>query len=80
MLSVDPARQGKGLARRLIEAVEDRCRAAGCAALDIDVVNLREELPAFYRRFGFMVTGQAPFSDAWKLRREAHLVVMSKPL
>jgi len=80
MLSVDPAFQHRGLARTLIGAVEDRCRAAGCTVLDIEVVDLREELPPFYRRFGFTTAGEAPFTDPGKLKRPAHLVVMTKGL
>jgi GNAT superfamily N-acetyltransferase len=80
MLSVDPALQKGGVGRRLIEAVEAHCRAAGCRFLDIDVVNLRRELPAFYGRFGFAPYGTAPFADAWKLTRPAHVVLMTKPL
>jgi ribosomal protein S18 acetylase RimI-like enzyme len=80
MLSVDPSQQQHGLGRKLIAAVEDRCREAGCTFLDIEVVNLREELPAFYRRFGFTPIGETPFTDPAKLRRPAHLVVMTKPL
>jgi len=79
MLSVDPAHQKKGLSRLLIDDVEARCRTAGCTALDIQVVNLREELPAFYAMLGFVPTGTAPFvSQAAK--RDAHFILMSKPL
>jgi ribosomal protein S18 acetylase RimI-like enzyme len=80
VLSVDPAFQGRGLARILIDAVEKHCRDAGCNALDIEVVNLRLELPAFYTKFGFTPTGTATFSDTEKLTRDAHLMLMSKPL
>ena len=80
LLSVDPAFQGQGLGRLLVRAVEDHCRTAGCESLDLDVVNLREELPAFYTALGFVPFDSAPFPDAGKLRREAHLVLMTKPL
>lgn len=80
VLSVDPAFQGRGLARLLIEAVEKHCRDAGCDALDIEVVNLRLELPAFYTKFGFTPSGTAIFPDTEKLTRDAHLILMSKPL
>ena len=80
MLSVDPALQKGGFGRRLITAVEDHCRAAGCRFLDIDVVNLRRELPAFYGRFGFAPYATAEFHDPWKLTRPAHLILMTKPL
>ncbi len=80
MLSVDPAHQGRGLGKRLIEAVEDHCRSAGCSALDIEVVNLREELPPLYEALGFRRTGLGEFSDTGQLKRPAHLILMSKPI
>jgi len=80
LLAVDPAHQGEGLGRMLVEAAEAHFRAAGCTVLDIDVVNLRLELPAFYSRFGFEPVGTAPFHGTERPKRPAHLVVMSKPL
>jgi ribosomal protein S18 acetylase RimI-like enzyme len=80
MLAVDPARQKEGLGRALVLAAEAHCRAAGCRFLDLDVVNLRQELPAFYRNLGYAPFATAPFPKGEKLRREAHLVLMTKPL
>jgi len=80
MLSVDPPFQGKGLSRALMNAVEERCREAGCSALDIEIVNLREELPGFYAANGFVPVSTLPFPDHRKLRRDAHMVRMTKPL
>lgn len=79
MLSVDPAHQKRGHSKALIAAVEAHCRAAGCVALDIDVVNLRQELPAFYDALGFTVTGTAPFLNT-HATRPAHLITMSRPI
>jgi GNAT superfamily N-acetyltransferase len=49
LLSVDPDRQKRGLGKKLVQAAEARCRSAGCTHLDLDTVNVRLELPAFYR-------------------------------
>ena len=80
MLSVDPALQRSGHARRLIDAIDARAREAGCTALEIEVVNLREELPAFYQRLGFEATGERPFHTTEKLKRPAHMVLMERTL
>ena len=80
MLAVDPELQGRGLSRLLMNALEEYCRAAGCEDLEIEVVNLREELPAFYLAMGFVSVDTAPFPDTSKLRREAHMVRMTKRL
>jgi len=80
MLSVDPPLQGRGLARILMNAIEDHCRASGCDTVEIEVVNLREELPAFYDAMGYIPTDTAPFPDKAKLSRDAHMVRMTKRL
>lgn len=80
MLSVDPARQTGGWGRMMIDMAEQRASDAGCTAMDLQVVNLRETLPDWYRRIGYAVDGTRPFPDPWKLRRPAHMVTMSKPL
>ncbi len=61
MLSIDPARQGHGLGRQLIAAAEAHCRNAGCRQMELEVVNLRTELPPFYRRFGYAESVTRPF-------------------
>ena len=79
MLAVDPASQGRGLGSLLTDAVEARCLAAGCRV--VDVVNLREELPAFYGRLGYVPTGdQLPFPDAEEAARPCDMIVMVKRL
>jgi GNAT superfamily N-acetyltransferase len=80
MLSIDPAWQGRGFGRQLIDAVEARARDHGCHVMDIHIVNLREELPAYYRRFGYVEQGTLPFSDPDRASRPCHFIVMSKPL
>jgi GNAT superfamily N-acetyltransferase len=80
MLSIDPAKQGRGLGTRLIAAAEQRARDLGCGFMDIHIVNLREELPPYYRRLGYQDNGTLPFSDPLRASRACHFVVMSKRL
>jgi predicted N-acetyltransferase YhbS len=80
MLAVEPARQGEGLGARLVGAAESRARDMGCRFMDIHIVNLREELPPYYRRLGYVEAGTLPFSDPLRASRPCHFVVMSKPI
>ena len=57
LLAVDPARQGLGLARLMMQAAEDRLRLAGCHAIDITVLSMRPELLPLYGRLGFVESG-----------------------
>jgi GNAT superfamily N-acetyltransferase len=79
LLSVDPARQGGGVGKRLIAAAEDYARTQGCAHMDIRVVNLRVELPPFYRALGYEESGIEEFHGE-PVKLPCHFVVMSKPL
>ncbi|HEY0283860.1 MAG TPA: GNAT family N-acetyltransferase [Vicinamibacterales bacterium] len=80
MLSIAPARQRQGLGRGLIDAAEAWGRERGCRYMDIHIVNLREELPAYYRRLGYVETGTLPFSEPDRASRACVFIVMSKPL
>jgi len=80
LLSIHPARQGSGLGSRLIAAAEDRAREKGSRAMDLRIVNVRLELPAFYRRLGYVETGTEPFPSDAIPKLPCHMVNMSKPL
>lgn len=80
MLSIDPARQGQGLGSRLIAEAEGYCRDAGCSVMELEVVNLRTELPPFYKRFGYAEHGTRPFTDTERTSRPVHFIVMTKSL
>ena len=79
-LSVLPERQGKGLGRVLVNAAEDYARAHGCRFMDITIVNVREELPAFYRKLGYTPADTKPFPDDEPTKIPVHLIGMSKAL
>lgn len=80
LLAVDPDRKGTGLGRALVTAAEDFLRERGCEAADINVVDLRTELPPFYHRLGYAETGTAPFPSDGRATRPCHFIRMSKPL
>lgn len=80
LLAVDPAAQKKGLGKAMIAAVEDYARAAGCRFMDMRIVNLRAELPPFYRRLGYVEIGTEPFKADAEPKLPCHFVNMSKPL
>lgn len=82
MLAVDPARQGSGLGRVMVEAAENHCRARGSQWMEISVLSLREELLPFYSKLGYAETRREEFRPSWPLKPgyECHCIVMSKRL
>jgi len=81
-LAVDPAHQGAGLGKLIVEAAEEHLRRQGCAAVDISVLSLRPELVPIYRRYGYVETGTEEFrmSRVLKGEGECHCIAMSKKL
>jgi len=60
-LYVVPAARGRGVARRLVEAGLDWCRAHGCSAVSVVVTERGEReggLGRFYRKLGFAASGR----------------------
>jgi len=80
LLSIDPARQRSGLGSRLVAAAEQWAREKGCQFMDLRIVNLREELPGFYRRMGYLEDGTDPFPADAPTKLPCHFVNMSKAL
>jgi GNAT superfamily N-acetyltransferase len=79
MLSVDPARQGIGLGRQMMTAVEQYCRERRVRSIDIRILSLRPELPPFYRKLNFVEEGTAPYENP-KSTKPGHFLLMSKNL
>jgi hypothetical protein len=64
-----------------MDAAEDYCRGLGCLFMDINVVNIRKELPGFYQKRGYVETGTTSgFPDHVKTKIPCHFIEMSKPL
>jgi len=80
LLSVDPASQQSGVGSQLMTAAETHARATQSRFIDILIVNLREELPAFYRKRGYVESGTSPFPADVETKVPCHFINMSKAL
>ena len=80
LLSVDPSRQQAGLGSGLMTAGEQYCRELGSRFMDIYIVNLRTELPAFYEHRGYVENGTTPFPPDVPTKQACHFINMTKPL
>ena len=79
MLAVDPAHQGHGLGRQLIQAAERHAAGCGGRFMEILVVNLRDDLLRLYRRLGYGETGVQPYVHRPTIQ-PCHFVIMRKSL
>jgi ribosomal protein S18 acetylase RimI-like enzyme len=57
-MAVDPARQGSGVAERLLQAAENHLRAAGCGRVTLDTTEPLERAMRFYERHGYRRSGK----------------------
>lgn len=80
LLSVDPSCQHSGIGSLLMTAAENYCSGLGCRFMDIKIVNLRKDLPGFYRRRGYMETGTSSFPAHIETKEPCYFVDMAKPL
>jgi N-acetylglutamate synthase-like GNAT family acetyltransferase len=82
LLSVDPASQKSGLGTRLVNAAEEYARELGALHMDLTIVNVRQELPSYYNRLGYTVSGTEPIPPEMigPVSMPCHFVVMTKPL
>jgi N-acetylglutamate synthase-like GNAT family acetyltransferase len=80
LLAVSPEAQKSGIGSKLMTAAEDHCRERGSRFMDIQIVNLRQELPEFYHQRGYVETGIAPFTAGLNPKLACHFVKMSKAL
>src|SRR5215467_10233991 len=80
LLSVEPARQGSGLGRVLMQAAEDFCREKKCVGVDLRVVSARTPLPEFYRHLGYTETHTSELPADAHPRIPCRFIHMSKRL
>jgi predicted N-acetyltransferase YhbS len=80
LLSVNPSHQKAGIGSAFMNAAEKFCAEAGCRFMDLRIINVRQELPGFYRRRGHVETGTAPLTAGLQPKIPCHFVNMSKAL
>jgi GNAT superfamily N-acetyltransferase len=80
LLSVDPTIQQSGLGSLLMMEAERYCRERGSHGMDILIVNLRDELPSFYQKRGYVENGTTPFPADVPTKIPCHFINMSKTL
>src|SRR5262245_20833819 len=72
LLSVNTGTQQRGIGSHLMTAAEEHSRTLGCEFMDIKIVNLRSELPDFYRKRGYTETGTSPFPSEVETKLPCH--------
>jgi GNAT superfamily N-acetyltransferase len=64
MLTVDPARQGSGIGKLIMNRSDELAREWGCRRMRMTVISVRSELIAYYERRGYAKTGASePFPE-----------------
>jgi hypothetical protein len=63
-----------------MKKAESYCRERGARFMDILIVSLREELPPFYRKRGYVENGTSPFPADVETKVPCHFINMSKQL
>ncbi len=84
LFAVSPVLQGGGIGREILKACEEYAHHIGIKTIYMRVVSLRAELIAWYKRNGYMETGEViPFPDdgkSGKHKMKLEFIVLEKKL
>ena len=76
MLTVSPELQNSGIGKKLLAEGEKHAKTLGLSSIIMTVVSVRSELIAWYKRHGYVETGERePFPAS-----DIHINVSDKPL
>lgn len=76
MLTVSPELQNSGIGKKLLAEAENHAKALGLSSIIMTVISVREELVAWYKRHGYVDTGEREaFPES-----EIHVTISAKPL
>ncbi|PXY47196.1 GNAT family N-acetyltransferase [Flavobacterium hydrophilum] len=76
MLTVSPELQNSGIGKKLLAEAENQAKALGLSSIIMTVISVREELIAWYKRHGYLDTGEREvFPES-----EIHVTISDEPL
>ncbi len=76
MLTVSPELQNSGIGKKLLAAAENHAKSLGLSSIIMTVISVREELIAWYKRHGYVDTGEREaFPESG-----VHVTVSEEPL
>lgn len=82
MLSVSPGLQGQGTGKKLLKAADEYAKFQGMKSIYMTVISLRTELIDWYKRHGYVDTGERkPFPEdnlTGRHMRELEFMVLEK--
>ena len=76
MLTVSPELQNSGIGKKMLAEAENQAKALGLSSIVMTVISVREELIAWYKRHGYVDTGEREaFPES-----EIHVTISDEPL
>ena len=76
MLTVSPELQNSGIGKKMLAEAENQAKALGLSSIIMTVISVREELIAWYKRHGYLDTGEREvFPES-----EIHVTISDEPL
>ncbi|MEO7978565.1 GNAT family N-acetyltransferase [Flavobacterium sp.] len=76
MLTVSPELQNSGIGKKMLAEAENQAKALGLSGIIMTVISVREELIAWYKRHGYVDTGEREaFPES-----EIHVSISDAPL
>lgn len=76
MLTVSPELQNSGIGKKMLAEAENHAKALGLSSIIMTVISVREELIAWYKRHGYVDTGEREaFPES-----EIHVTISENPL
>ncbi|GIQ60040.1 N-acetyltransferase [Flavobacterium collinsii] len=76
MLTVSPKLQNSGIGKKMLAEAENHAKTLGLSSIIMTVISVREELIAWYKRHGYVDTGER---EAFPVS-EIHVTISEEPL